>query len=159
MFVVHRGIWKVATVDFQGIPRGERMWEKPGANDLSSRYPEETLSGAIADLRNRSVRLAAVEPLFCLSRLHCCACRSGMRSGFDWLFLRQWPCFLLPPIQFQLRNQCHLHISHSAPIITGPCSLHWLLKCLAESLRVPDHSVLPGLCSVCPSSQRRELHL
>jgi hypothetical protein len=63
VFVVHRGIRKEATVDFQGIPRGERMREKSGANDLSSRYPQETLSGAIADLRNRSVRLAAIEPL------------------------------------------------------------------------------------------------
>jgi len=64
VFVVHRGIWKEATVDFQGIPRGERVWEKSGANDLSPRYPKETLSGAIADLRNRSVRLTAVEPHF-----------------------------------------------------------------------------------------------
>lgn len=63
VFLVHRGIWKEVTVDFQGAPRGERMWEKSGANDLSLRYPQEALSGAIADLGNMSVPLAAVETL------------------------------------------------------------------------------------------------
>jgi hypothetical protein len=68
-FVVYRGNWK-DTTDFQGIARGEGMWEESGANDLLSRYlflmapfRDEALNGAIADLRNRYVRLAAVEPL------------------------------------------------------------------------------------------------
>jgi hypothetical protein len=39
------------------------MWEKSGANDLSSRYLQEALNGAIADLRNRYVSFAAVETL------------------------------------------------------------------------------------------------
>ena len=32
--------------------------------------------------------------------------------------------FPLTAYQFQLRNQCRLHISHSASIITWPCSFH-----------------------------------
>jgi hypothetical protein len=135
VFVVHRGIWKEATLDFHGIPRGERMWEKSGANALSSRYPQET-KWSHCRFTKQVYALSCCLTTFCLSRLHRCAYRRIMRSGFDWLFLHQWPCFLLPPTQFQLRNQCHLHISHSASVITWPCSLHWLPNCLAESLWV-----------------------
>jgi hypothetical protein len=136
VFVVHRGIWKEATVDLKGILRGERMWEKSGANDLLSRYPQETLEWSHCRFAKQVCAPSCCRTPFCLSRLHCCAYRRFMRSGFDWLFLRQWPCFLLPPTPLQLRNQCHLHISHSATITTWPCSLHWLPKCLAESLWV-----------------------
>jgi hypothetical protein len=93
------------------------------ANDLSSRYPKENPSGAIADLRNRSVRLTAGEPFPAYPDYIAVLTEGLLVQGSTGRF------FVSDHVSSTRLNIFHCEINaiytdYSTSITTWPCSLH-----------------------------------